>query len=58
MINCPNCGYEIDGEYFECSYNCSSTEIWWCDECGAIAYGWKGYPPDENDWILPNREKE
>jgi ribosome-binding protein aMBF1 (putative translation factor) len=55
MITCPNCGYEINGEYFSCEFSCDSTEIYWCEECGAIAIGWNEYTPDDNEWQVPSR---
>lgn len=55
-MKCPNCNYEIEGEYFTCERSCDFTEVWWCDNCGAIALAYNGDVEEEN-FNIPIKEK-
>ncbi len=56
-MKCPICDEKIDS-YYDCEQRCSSTEIWWCNYCGAIALGWNGNPPDKDSWTQTKAYKK
>lgn len=53
MVICPNCKNEIEYEYYECSRKCTSNDIWWCENCGAIQICYNGELPEKGDWEIP-----
>lgn len=57
-VYCPNCSEEVDDWSFQCDYPCSTSEVWWCSVCGAIAYTWNCDEPDDEDWYAPTYTKK
>jgi hypothetical protein len=47
------CGNKIDDEHFTCERRCSSSEVWWCEECGAIAIVHDYEIPQPEEFIRP-----
>ena len=47
------CGHKIEFSYHDCEFRCSSNQVWWCDECGAIAIGYNDEIPQPDEFIKP-----